>query len=295
MTIITNTGRTFGPSISSSAMLVNLSVGNWTARKLDRKVSEDVDKQNNTMGRAGNYHKNLLAGAHQLDLINKFVANTRNRHYHLTLPWADTGPRLLPMKRFFDYKAEADAWIAKYNEMVEQFFHAYPTMVSAAAFQLGAMFDRSEYPEVEHLKRKFYMDVNFWPVPESGDFRVDCEMQIRDELNESYRQLYDKQVASAMGDAWSRLHDVLKHLVDRLTDGEEGDRKVFHASMIEKANELIDTLDSMNITNDTKLEGARAHLASALAGVSVKDLRDSKAVRHDVRTQVEDILSKFAF
>ena len=289
--IITN----FGPSIASSAMLVNLSVGNWTARKLDRKVSEDVDRQNNTQGRAGNYHKNLLAGAHRLDMINKFVANTRNRHYHLTLPWADTGPRLLPMKRFFDYKAEADSWIAKYNEMKKEFLAEYPTMVSAAAFQLGSMFDRNEYPEAEQLDRKFYMEINFWPVPETGDFRVDCEMEIRNELNQSYRQLYDKQVATAMGDAWSRLHGVLKHMVDRLTDEEEGDRKIFQSSMIDKANELIDTLDSMNITNDTQLENARASLAAALAGISVKDLRESKAVRHDVRTQVEDILNKFAF
>jgi len=65
--------------------------------------------------------------------------------------------------------------------------------------------------------------------------------------------------------------------------------------MIDKANELIDTLDSMNITNDTQLENARASLAAALAGVSVKDLRDSKAVRYDVRTRVEDILNKFSF
>jgi hypothetical protein len=149
------TTPTFGPSIASSAMLVNLSVGNWTARKLDRKVSEDVDKQNNTMGRAGNYHKNLLAGAHQLDLINKFVANTRNRHYHLTLPWADTGPRLLSMKRFFDYKAESDMWIAKYNEMKKEFVVCYPTMVSAAAFQLGGMFDRNEYQRLSRLRESF--------------------------------------------------------------------------------------------------------------------------------------------
>ena len=139
------------------------------------------------------------------------------------------------------------------------------------------------------------MEVSFWPVPETGDFRVDCEMELRNELNESYRQLYDKQVGAAMGDAWSRLHGVLKHMVDRLTDDDEGDRKIFQASMIDKANELIDTLDSMNITNDTQLENARASLAAALAGVSVKDLRDSKAVRYDVRTQVEDILNKFSF
>ncbi len=48
--------------LSSSALIVNLSLSVWTGRKLDKRVSEEVDQQNSTKTRAGNYHKNLLAG-----------------------------------------------------------------------------------------------------------------------------------------------------------------------------------------------------------------------------------------
>ena len=52
--------------ISSSAMLVDLQFSVWTGRKLDKTVSAEVDASKNTRGRAGNYHKNLLAGSEKL-------------------------------------------------------------------------------------------------------------------------------------------------------------------------------------------------------------------------------------
>ena len=48
--------------IATSAMLVELNVSCWTARKLDKQVSEEVDAVKKTRARGGNYHKNLLAG-----------------------------------------------------------------------------------------------------------------------------------------------------------------------------------------------------------------------------------------
>ena len=53
--------------IHTSAMLVELNVSCWTARKLDRRVSEEVDANKATKARAGNYNKNLLAGTEILD------------------------------------------------------------------------------------------------------------------------------------------------------------------------------------------------------------------------------------
>jgi hypothetical protein len=49
-------------SIASSAMLVELSISTWTARKLDKKVSAEVDSAKGTKTSAGNYNKNLLEG-----------------------------------------------------------------------------------------------------------------------------------------------------------------------------------------------------------------------------------------
>jgi hypothetical protein len=138
-------------SIASSAMLVELSISTWTARKLDKKVSAEVDSAKGTKTNAGNYNKNLLAGTGFLDTITKYAANARAWHISQTLPWSDNGLRLLPVSNFIAYKEQLNTLETNYKALVDKFIVAYPNLVSAAAFQLGALFDREEYPEAEKI------------------------------------------------------------------------------------------------------------------------------------------------
>ena len=91
-------------TISSSAMLVDLSISLWSGRKLDRKVSGEVDTINSTQTRAGNYNKNLLAGDTSLSEIQKVVTMIRTYHNSITIPWSNSGIRLLPTALFMEYK-----------------------------------------------------------------------------------------------------------------------------------------------------------------------------------------------
>ena len=61
------------PSISSSAVLVQLTISTWTARKLDKSATKKVAIDNNASVKAGNYNKNLLAGCTELEDLKKFV------------------------------------------------------------------------------------------------------------------------------------------------------------------------------------------------------------------------------
>jgi hypothetical protein len=54
-------------------------------------------------------------------------------------------------------------------------------------------------------------------------------------------------------------------------------------------------LTKLNVTEDPKLEQARQQLEKAIAGVDARDVRDSDAIRMDVKKKVDDILSAFDF
>ena len=78
-------------SIASSAMLVELSISTWTARKLDKKVSTKVDLDSGAKTKVINANKNLMAGTGVLDTLVKYAANARAWHLSQTLPWTDNG------------------------------------------------------------------------------------------------------------------------------------------------------------------------------------------------------------
>jgi len=291
-------------SIASSAMLVELSISSWTARKLDKKVSAEVDSAKGAKTNAGNYNKNLLAGTGFLDTITKYAANARAWHISQTLPWSDNGLRLLPVSNFITYKEQLATLESNYQALVDKFIVAYPNLVSAAAFQLGALFNRDEYPEADAVARKFKFNVNFLPVPTAGDFRVDIGEEAKQELIMSCNSAYNARLESAMKDAWGRLHEHLLRMSDRLADletprelknGEKVYTKPFHDSLLENAIELVDLLKHFNVTNDPSMEQARLDLADAIGGYEIDDLRSFDHTRLSVKAKVDDILNKFNF
>jgi len=282
-------------SIASSAMLVEMSISAWTARKLDKKVSTQVDLSNSTKTRAGNYNKNLLAGTGFLDTITKYAANARAWHLSQTLPWSDNGIRLLPMSNFMAYKENLVTLEKNYQALVDKFIVAYPNLVSAAAFQLGDLFDRTEYPDADTVARKFKFNVNYLPVPMAGDFRVDINEEAKAELVQNCERAYTDRLNNAMKDAWGRLHECLTRMSERLSDDDNGNRKVFRDSLVENAVELVDLLKHFNLTGDANMEQARTELAVAIMNHDAEDLRESHMAREAVKNKVDAILGKFSF
>ena len=274
-------------SIASSAVLVDLNISVWTARKMDKSVSREINISKQATESAGNYSKHILTGADQLDRIHKLASEIREWHTRQTLPWADSGTRLLPMLNFFDYKTRLSEYEQEFKDLVDQFIVEYPNLISVMAFRLGAMFDRNEYPAVDIVANKFSLRYTIIPVPEVGDFRVDVGADMMKEIEAQYEKAYNSRVESAMSDAWSRLHTTLEHMVDRLSGD---DKKIFRNSLIENALELTSLLTKLNVSNDPKLERARVELEQSLVGVTPDDLRQSPAIRADVLSRVNQIM-----
>ena len=133
-------------SLSSSAMLVEVSISLWTGRRMDKKTANDIDVSSGAKTKVMSAYKNLLAGDDSLSAIQKLAGVVRTYHTNITSPWNDSGQRLLPTAKFLEYKQEMARLEREYWNLVNNFLPLYNTKISASAFQLGALFNRDEYP-----------------------------------------------------------------------------------------------------------------------------------------------------
>jgi hypothetical protein len=284
--------------LSGSALIVNLNLSVWTARKLDRRVSEEVDQAKSTKTRAGNYHKNLLAGSGKLEQITKLAGAIRTWHYTFTQPWSDSGDRVLPMTMFVDYRARLTDYETQFGAAVNEFLNEYDTLVAAAAFQLGDLFNREDYPLREDIVGKFGFRYAFTPLPVSGDFRVDIGEQGLSELRTHYEGVMTERTTTMMKDAWDRLYDVLSRMSERLADDTddkgEPKRKIFRDSLVDNAIDVCKLLKHFNTTGDTRLETMRQQLEDAMRGVDAQSLRESDMLREQTKNKVDALLDKFS-
>lgn len=286
-------------NIDTAAMLVEFNAPCWTARKLDRATSDEVITNKNAQAKdAARVNKHLLAGRNELEVINKHVSAVRLKVHQHTLPWSDSGQRLLPVVHFAQFNERMQKEEERFWDLVDAFELAYPTLITAQAMSLGDMFKRSDYPDPAVIRSKFAFRVTYVPVPTSGDFRVDIGDAAQQELRRVLARVSDERVEAAMADVRGRLKEHLERMADRLAvdlvDGEEKGR-TFRDSLVVGGLELCELAKALNIVKDQTLEGARKELHQILVGVTPDELRKNKAVREDVKQSVDAILSKFTF
>ena len=286
-------------NIDSCSMIVEFNASVWTARKLDKTATDEVVHNKNAGAKdAARVNKHLLAGRNELDVIQKHVNAVRTYVYSQTMPWSDSGQRLLPTAKFMEFNERMDEENDKFWKLVNDFVDVYPSLITAQAMALGDMFNRNDFPSQQEIAAKFDFSVGFLPVPTFGDFRIDVGNEAQRELQEKLTKLTEERVEAAMSDVRERLKEHLKRMSDRLTvdyvNGEAVTRK-FHNSLVDGAFDLCDMVKTLNIINDPDLEAARKQLEFALVGVDAKELRTNAHIRTDVKSKVDDILSKFSF
>ena len=294
MNYITDTKPNTVAGVARSAMMVDLHISVYSGRKQDKATQGEVTTAKGSGSKkAASVYKNLFAECKELDDLTKFQARARAEHYRLTLPWNDQGARLLPTASLLEYQQIMGRYRNEFERLVDAFLDKYDTLVAAAAFQLGTLFDRKEYLSRAQVALRFRMESSFTPLPTSGDFRLDVESTVQRELVEQYERRMEAKLAQANQDSWSRLHEALLRLSDRLVVDEDGKKRKFHDTMVTGALELCELLTVMNVTNDPELEKARRKVEEVLSGVTPKELRDEHSTRVQTKQQVDAILDAF--
>jgi hypothetical protein len=286
------TQQTEVPSISNSAMLVELNISTWTGRKLDKGVSLEVDQAKRTTTRAGNYNKKLFADEPVFDAISKFAGNARTYHYHATMPWSDSGLRLLTTAMFFDYQKKITELEAEFNGKVEEFIGQYDKLVIQAQMKLGTLFNSEDYPDSESIKDKYRFSVKYTPVPDVGDWRVNIHNEAQEQLRQSYQEQFKLNLEQAYADVWQRTYDALKNMSDRLSGN---DKQIFRDSLVSNVRDMVGLLDRFNVTQDNKMRQAKVKIENALLGVTADGLREDDEFRLDTKSKVDALLKEFSW
>lgn len=284
-------------SISSSAVLTELNISVWTANKLDKGATEAVLSSNNAVSGSAQVRKNLMAGTNKRKLIADYAARVRLYHNQNTLSWSDKGARLLPTSMFMDYKQTMNVMRDNFYKMMDDFLGNYDALVANAQLHMGTLFNADDYPDRDAVAGKFGFKLVFSPLPESGDFRLDIPAAEIAELSSSYELQFNDRLTDAMREPWDRLHKVLEHMSDKLTDAKESEgeetKKRYHDTLITNAQDLCAMLTHLNVTKDPQLEAARRALEVTMLGADIDIIKESPEARSSMKTKVDDILSKF--
>jgi hypothetical protein len=277
------------PKLSERAVLSQLSLSMWTARKQDKRVTRDAINANGATDGAGRFHKALLPMCEALDNVHGSGREVRRFFYDNTLDWGIEGTRLLPSVKYLSFMSDLRKRKDDWEHLVNVFTADYTNFVTEAKVSLGAMFDADDYPDPAIIRDKFSINVNIMPVPET-DFRVDLpDAEMEDMKRAVNERLVDAQQV-AMRDAAQRLLDVVSKAHEKLAQPDA----IFRDSLIDNIREMCDILPGLNVMDDDQLENRRLEALHKLSTVSADALRLDPDLRSKKAAEAKAIMDKMA-
>jgi hypothetical protein len=284
-------------TLSERAVIVNLSISQWSAAKSDKKVNHEVAKQHGNDENMGNYRKTLVA-KEALRAIKEITAKAREEHYRVTLPWRDTGDRVLSSAGYFAYAEVIRKIQAEFETAVDAFCANYPQFVDEARVKLNGLFNPADYPAPWEIRGKFSFNFEVLPVPDAADFRVqlgDAEVtRIREQLARDSRA----QVDRAMADVWKRMSEVIAAMSARLKvfkkNPDGSTEHPFRDTLVSNITELLEVIPILNLTGDPAVTQFADEMRASLTKYTPEQLRNTEFARTDTAARADEILSKMS-
>jgi hypothetical protein len=292
-------------SLASSGVLVSVEVKLWSATKLDQGISDEVTTSKNAVSSAGRYTKNLLANNPKHKALMNYRQTVANWLKRMTYDW-NGDQRYLPTPDVPKFMTEWRAHEQAFASLFKSFDDSYEDIISDMAFQaagLGDMFNRNDYPTRDKMRKKYGIHLYVNDVP-MNDYRVLVAKDIADELFDVYSSQTQRIVEGIVTDQFKRMKDVMESLSyccdadDVSPAGTPYDERKFkkrkiYDSTVEKARDMVRLYKEFNLSNNTELSESIAMLENTLRDVTVEMLRESDAVRAEVKEGVDDILNRF--
>jgi len=259
-----------------------LSISSWGARKFDKQVTREVE-QNHNAHEAGRFNKKLI-DSETLKNIGKNGNQMRMYHYYNTLPWGDNGDRIITTEKYFEYVVEIGKLKMEREQFVEQFMQEYQQEKENSRTRLGSLYNENDYPHEFDVKEKFNIRVNFMPIAESDDLRVNLNDDLVNSMREKITSELNNRITVAANSMIERVREAVNHMAEVLS--EEG--KVFRDTLVGNLQSLHETLPLLNFNDDPRVKDVLDMTKPLL--VNPDQLRNVPAFRKEIADRAKKVL-----
>ena len=278
-------------SLATRIMVVNVSIGVWEGRRLDRAITSKAIQDNHVEDEDALRVNKLIVSKDSLKPIVAKSSAIRTLVREHTLPWKDNGDRVLLRQMYVKFVQEFHALETEWWEAVNHFVDVdYPREVAKASFRMGDAFNPDDYPHAEELRTKFRLSLDIDAIAEPDDFRVKLDDDTVEEIRGKIEGAMAQRIHAAMGDVWERVEKLVVHFADRTSP----DIQRFHDTTVTNLQELVGLLPGLNLLNDPNLKALGKKLNETLCGYDPKDLRKDANVRAAARAEAQEIIDTMA-
>jgi hypothetical protein len=282
--------------LGKKAILVQLNVGWWAAKKYDKEASEKTEDAHGAKRGVARVSKQLISKEH-ISEINNAYSEIRTFFYSQTRPWAKN-IGILKNSAYDDFTKGIMERKIKAEQAKSRFLPLYPDFYEKSKKDLGKMWKAGDYPHPSVIGNKFYVSTRFMPIPNTDDFRVEgLGKSDAEEIKKNIEQGIKDGVAETLKTTYEEFADYIAKMVEKLDDGPKtkgnsNGHQIFRDSLVDNLKELVSRLPKLNIADDPNLYAIGKEIEEKLCKFDADELRADDKLRATVKKRAEGMLKK---
>lgn len=272
-------------TLRERALLVRFSIGRWYGSGSDEEVVNEIRAAKDATGEIGSFTKRLMKREHLAE-INRVTAESRRYHKTLTLPWGESGQRILSVEAYREYKETMSKYEGEFFAAVERFMAKYDELVIAEKKNLGELWKASDYPTPEAMREHFRYGLIVEVLPSTHDLRLQLSQAHADEIKREQEQRLHATLHHAVTDIYERLREEVAEAKAKLDDPDAR----LQGKMFGALSGVIALLPKLNIAHDPKLTALGRELQKELIALPVDEMRKSTTARQSASHKAQKML-----
>jgi hypothetical protein len=263
--------------VAANTTILNLERGRVTnRRKVDNSnVETEIDKKM--------LHVDVdLFDAPELKACQTFLNALNSRVMHYVVPSFFRGGMYLVKNEAI---TKVDDILTKaaedFRPIVKKFSAVVDQRKEESRARLGAAFDSRRYPTAAEVEATFRIEWN-WIAITTPDGLSTIDSKIYERERKKAEANLQEMVAGVTQLLAAEAKGLGDHLMERLTPGPDGKKKIFRDSAVTNITEFLSTFNLRNIGNNAELEKQVKRIHWLLKGIDPESLRDNAKLREDV-------------
>jgi hypothetical protein len=231
--------------------------------------------------------KKLLDPKHEAYQKVTHIINAATQTWrYYTMPYPEPGLRLAPKAHIEALNQELAQCTEKLHIALNELQQHYHDILTQAQTKLGTLFNPHDYPE--NIKAQFAITWQFCNVEPPIDLQQLTPNIYEQEKAKAEAKLQEAIELTQQAFA-AELSQLVSHLIDKLTPGPEGEKKVFRDTAITNLTDFIQRFKMLKCTESPQLDELIEQVAGLTKNISPKELRKDEALKEHLKTQMQQL------
>lgn len=220
--------------------------------------------------------------------VTDVIRRARRFWKSMTVFFPAKGVRLIRRDLIDQFNSQMADFRQELESNVDELLNNYKALKQKAKQDLGQLFASRDYPDPDTLAEEFSIIWGF-PSIDPPNYLKELNPKLYEQEQAKVAAKFEEAMATAQQVLAAEMQELIGHLVDKLTPGEDGKKKTLNDKALKGLSEFVERFRQCGVHSSPELDDMIKQVEQITRGVNLKEIKAEPAAQQKLFSDVSNL------